>query len=157
MSKTLTYQCLSFQELSLNELYELLALRQEVFVVEQTCPYQDADGLDQLAWHVLGRDEAEKLVAYTRILPKGISYEAYPAIGRVVTSPSCRGKGYGKELMQVSLRYTEQLCGAIPIKISAQCYLTRFYEDLGFRKVGEEYLEDDIPHIGMVRDLSTND
>jgi ElaA protein len=157
MSYNLNYQCLPFQELILNELYELLALRQEVFVVEQTCPYQDADGLDQLGWHVLGRDKSGKLLAYTRILPKGISYEAYPAIGRVVTSPSCRGKGYGKELMQVSIQYTEQLCGAVPIKISAQCYLIRFYEELGFRTVGEEYLEDDIPHIGMVRDPKAND
>ncbi|MEN0002930.1 MAG: GNAT family N-acetyltransferase [Bacteroidota bacterium] len=144
----LSFQCLSFPELTLDQLYALLALRQNVFVVEQDCPYLDADGKDQAAWHLLGY-EGEQLVAYTRLLPKGISYSKYAAIGRVVTDQSTRGKGYGRLLMQESIKQCQLLFGESPIKISAQTYLLDFYTSLGFQAVGEPYLEDGIPHVGM--------
>lgn len=146
-----TFTCKKFDELSLHELYGILALRQEVFVVEQDCPYLDADGKDQHSWHLMGVDEKGKLVAYTRLLPKGISYEKYPSIGRVVTSPSARGGGIGRELMERSLWWMEQLFPQEAIKISAQCYLEKFYKSLGFEIVGAEYLEDGIPHYPMLR------
>ena len=147
----MVYKCLSFSQLSNIELYELMALRQEVFVVEQDCPYLDADGKDQEAWHLLGYDEKGKLVAYTRLLGKGSTYPNYVSIGRVVTSPSVRGKGYGVDIMNESIRQIELLFGKQAIKISAQLYLDRFYQSLGFRPVGEGYLEDNIPHIAMIR------
>lgn len=144
------YICKSFQELSLQELYAIMVLRQEVFVVEQDCPYLDADGKDQVSQHLMGFEE-EELVAYTRLVPMGISYEKYPAIGRVITAKKVRGRGIGIELMQASIKHCESLFGKAPIKISAQCYLLKFYNSLGFQSVGETYLEDGIPHIAMIR------
>ena len=143
------YSCLSFAELSTQQLYEIMALRQEVFVVEQNCPYLDADGNDYDSYHVVGYQEG-KLVTYTRLVPQGLSYEDYPSIGRVVSSPSVRGQGLGDELMNKSIAYCRELWGDKTIKISAQCYLLKWYERLGFVPVGKEYLEDDIPHHGMV-------
>lgn len=143
------YSCLSFTELSTKQLYEIMVLRQEVFVVEQDCPYLDADGRDYDSYHVVGY-QADRLVTYTRLVPQGLSYEDYPSIGRVVSSPSIRGKGLGDELMKKSVAYCHELWGKKPIKISAQCYLLKWYEKLGFEPVGEEYLEDDIPHHGMI-------
>lgn len=145
------YICLSFSEFSLTQLYDIMVLRQEVFVVEQNCPYLDADGKDYESYHVLGyRDE--KLVTYTRLVPKGLSYEKYMAIGRVVNSKSVRGEGLGTELMEKSIEYCREIWGDEPIKISAQCYLLKWYEKLGFKPVGAEYLEDDIPHHAMILD-----
>lgn len=143
--------CKTFQELSNEELYASMVLRQEVFVLEQNCPYLDADGKDQDAWHLLGFDTKGSLIAYLRILPKGISYENYPSIGRVVTSQSIRRNGAGKALMLRALEETDRLFPGEALKISAQVYLLRFYSDLGFQAVGEEYLEDGIPHIAMIR------
>lgn len=143
------YSCLSFSELSTKQLYEIMVLRQEVFVVEQDCPYLDADGSDYASHHVLGY-QADKLVTYTRLVPQGVSYEDYPSIGRVVSSASVRGKGLGYELMQKSIAYSRELWGDKTIKISAQCYLLKWYGKLGFKAIGEEYLEDDIPHHGMI-------
>ncbi len=145
------FSYLPFQELSLQQLYQIMQLRQEVFVVEQNCPYLDADGKDQVGYHLMGQDTNSQLMAYTRLLPKGISYEQYVSIGRVVTSPKTRGTGIGKLLMQESLKAIEALFPATDIKISAQCYLIKFYESFGFQTVGESYLEDDIPHIAMIR------
>ena len=153
MEPILRYECKPFAELTPAELYAAMALRQEVFIVEQNCPYLDADGKDLQSWHLLGRDEAGKLLAYVRILPIGISYPEYPSIGRVVTSPAARGKGYGKELMEVAIETLYRLFGPSPIKIGAQTYLLKFYESLGFRSTGEEYLEDGIPHTKMVREV----
>jgi len=147
----MVYKCLSFSQLSNIELYELMALRQEVFVVEQDCPYLDADGKDQEAWHLLGYDEQGKLIAYTRLLDKGTTYLNYISIGRVVTSPAARGKGYGGQIMNESIRQIQHLYGAQDIKISAQVYLEQFYRSMGFESIGEGYLEDDIPHIAMIR------
>ena len=144
------FKCLSFSQLSNEELYQAMALRQEVFIVEQDCPYLDADGKDQSAWHLLGFDDNQKLVAYTRLLDKGLAYSKYPSIGRVVTSPSARGEGYGVELMKESIRQIGLLFGKQDIKISAQVYLDKFYRSLGFQAIGESYLEDNIPHIPMI-------
>ncbi len=142
--------CKKFNDLSLQELYDIMALRQEVFVVEQDCPYQDADGKDLAAWHLMGMDKNGKLVAYTRLMPKGISYEKYPSFGRVVISLSSRGGGIGRKLMVETLNWMEKLFPKEDVKISAQCYLEKFYKSLGFEIVGEEYLEDGIPHYPML-------
>ncbi len=144
------WTCKTFKELTLDGLYEILALRQDVFVVEQNCPYLDADGKDAQALHVCGYDHDNELVAYTRILPQGISYPNYHAIGRVVTSQKIRGKKKGRELMEVSIRYTQQLLTHGDIKISAQSHLQKYYSSLGFVSVGNEYEEDGIPHIAMI-------
>jgi len=144
------YTCLPFEALSGSELYEMLALRQEVFVVEQNCPYLDCDGKDLVSWHLLGRDAGGKLLVYTRLLPMGVSYPAYLSIGRVVSSPSVRGMGAGRDLMRKSIEMTRHLFGNHPIKIGAQTYLLAFYTSLGFQSTGEEYLEDGIPHTKMV-------
>ena len=146
----LTFTCLPFDQLTLTELYAVLALRQEVFVVEQNCPYQDCDGKDQPAWHLLGRDETGALVCYTRLLPAGVAYPDYPSIGRVVSAPVARGTGAGRVLLARSIEQCYVLFGPRAIKIGAQTYLLKFYEDFGFRSTGEEYLEDGIPHTKMV-------
>ncbi len=138
-----------FEELNLDELYALLQLRNEVFIVEQNCVYEDLDGKDRSAWHLIAVED-DKLVAYTRILPPGVSYSD-PAIGRVVTSSSKRRSGLGRELMKRSIEACEKLFGKISISLSAQVYLQSFYESLDFIVVGEEYLDDGIPHIKMSR------
>ena len=144
------FQIKVFDSLSLQELYQIMVLRQEVFVVEQDCPYLDADGKDEVSLHVVGYHD-NRLVAYSRIVPKGISYEKYASIGRVVTHPSVRGKGVGKLLMKQSIQACQKAFGNhIKIKISAQSHLTGFYDEFGFKTVGEGYLEDGIPHIGMI-------
>lgn len=145
------FSCLSFSELSNYQLYEILALRLEVFCVEQNCPYQDCDGKDLESWHLMGRDENGKLICYTRLLPVGLAYPDYVSIGRVVTSPAARGTGAGKILLNKSIATCEQLFGNQPIKIGAQTYLLKFYESFGFQSTGEEYLEDGIPHTKMIR------
>ncbi len=142
--------CKSFDELTVHELYEIMALRQEVFVIEQNCAYQDADGKDQPSHHLQCRDAAGKLVAYTRLLPIGVAYPTYASIGRVVSSPSVRGTGIGKALISESLAAMKRLFGDAPIKIGAQTYLLQFYENQGFISTGEAYLEDGIPHTKMV-------
>ena len=128
-----------------------MRLRQDVFVVEQNCPYLDADDKDQMSYHVLGLDNEGKLQAYTRLVPVGISYEGYVSIGRVITSSAVRGKKQGVPLMEFSIQKCQELWPNMPIKISAQTYITHFYESLGFKQIGKEYLEDDIPHIAMIR------
>lgn len=139
----------TYQELSRDELYALLRLRSEVFVVEQDCVYQDIDDKDQKALHVLGW-EGENLAAYTRCFKAGDYFE-YPAIGRVVVRENFRGKGLAKLIMQDSILAVEQRFGKQPIKLSAQTYLLQFYRDLGFETIGNEYLEDGIPHMAMIR------
>lgn len=145
------FKCKSFSELTIDELYDIMALRQEVFIVEQACPYLDADGKDQQAFHLMGFDKDEKLISYARIAPKGVPYENYISISRIVSSPSVRGKGVGKKLIIESLNTIEKLFNSQAIKISAQCYLIKFYNSFGFETIGEEYLEDNIPHIAMIR------
>ncbi len=147
----LNFKCLPFHQLSLEQLYSIIQLRQDVFVVEQDCPYPDADGKDQDSFHVIGTDQNETLQAYTRLIPPGISYDKYSSIGRVATSNRIRGKKYGMPLMQFSIDWCMRLWPFSPIKISAQMYIVKFYNNLGFFEVGDEYLEDDIPHIAMIR------
>jgi len=136
-----------FLELSTNELYAILQLRSEVFVVEQNCVYQDIDGKDQKAIHVLGYSEGI-LVAYSRLF-KPKDYFEYASIGRVIVKASHRDKKLGHELMRVSIDAITTLFQETKITISAQLYLQKFYESHGFVVVGESYLEDDIPHIEM--------
>ena len=143
------YSHLHYQDLSKEDLYGLLKIRQEVFIVEQDCPYLDADGLDQKCYHVMGKKDDE-IVACTRIVPKGISYEKYISIGRVVNIKSIRKLGEGKKLMDYSINVCKELFPGEAIKISAQVYLDRFYQDLGFVPTGENYLEDGIPHQAMI-------
>jgi len=138
----------SFDELTVTELYAIMQLRNEVFVVEQDCVYQDADGKDQASWHFCGWHNDE-LVAYTRIIPPGISYKE-ASIGRVVTSPKYRNTGAGKKLMELSISKTFSRFNGNAIKIGAQVYLTKFYQSLGFVQSSKEYLEDGIPHIEMI-------
>lgn len=145
----MNWKILTFNELTLEQLYQMMMVRQAVFVVEQNCPYLDADDKDQDCYHVLGYDK-EDLVAYSRIVPKGISYVNSVAIGRILTTEKGRGRGIGKILVQQSIEETIRLFPTEKITISAQCYLIKFYESFGFQIVGEEYLEDDIPHIKMV-------
>jgi ElaA protein len=144
------FKCVPFKDLTVYELYDILALRLEVFCVEQNCPYQDADGKDLEGWHLMGKNTEGVLVAYTRLLPKGVSYEDYASIGRVVNSPKVRGLGYGKMLMTESITQMEKLFPNEPVKIGAQSYLLQFYQSLGFESTGEEYLEDGIPHTSMI-------
>lgn len=144
------FLCKSFDELTVWELYDLMQLRQKVFVVEQNCPYLDADDSDQPSWHLMGRDTTGQLCCYARLLPPGISYPDYASIGRVISSPAARGTGAGKLLMQQSIAACRRLFGDAPVKIGAQSYLLRFYESFGFRSTGEEYLEDGIPHTKMI-------
>lgn len=146
----INWTCKPFNQLTVNELYDLLQIRQAVFIVEQNCIYLDADGRDQASWHVLGHDETGKLVAITRLLPVGLAYEKYASIGRVITAESARGTGLGRELMQVSLAEIGRIFVGAPVKISAQSHLARFYGSLGFEISGDEYLEDGIPHVPMI-------
>lgn len=145
----ITWSCKAFNELTLIELYSILQLRNEVFVVEQNCPYQDCDNIDPQAYHFMGWQQ-NKLVAYTRLIPAGIMF-AEMSIGRVVTSPSVRRMKIGKELMEKSMEKLYELFGRSSIKIGAQLYLKSFYESLGFAAYNEVYLEDGIEHIKMVR------
>lgn len=143
------WHAVPFAELSLDELYDLLALRQLVFVVEQTCPYLDCDGKDRSAIHLLGRDAGGRLVAYARLLPPGTSF-AEASIGRVVTHPDVRRTGAGRELMTEAIARTRTAFGPGSIRIGAQRYLERFYEELGFRIASAPYDEDGIPHVEML-------
>ncbi len=138
-----------FEELTPHELYTIMQLRNEVFVVEQNCVYQDADNKDRYSFHLMGWKE-DKLIAYTRLIPAGTAY-AEPSIGRVVTSPSARGTGAGRELMEYSIDTIYKLFGKQPIRIGAQLYLKKFYSSIGFEPTGDIYLEDGIEHIEMVK------
>lgn len=139
-----------FSELTTDELYALLRLRSEVFVVEQNCVFLDMDNKDQDCYHLLGWKNNE-LVATTRIVPPGVIYDI-PSIGRVVTSTLIRGTGIGRLLMEKSIEETYLLYKKVPIKIGAQLYLLKFYTSLGFKKTSDIYLEDGIEHIEMLLD-----
>ena len=139
----------AFDDLTAREVHDLLRLRAEVFVVEQACAFQDVDGADPGAWHLLGSRGAE-LIAYSRLIPAGIKF-AEASIGRVVTSPVSRGNGFGHELMRESLARADKLWPGQPIRIGAQQRLERFYNGYGFVKASEPYDEDGIMHIEMVK------
>lgn len=138
-----------FSELTTSELYEILQLRSEVFVVEQDCVYQDIDYKDQKALHVIGVKN-NKIVAYTRVF-KSNDYFEKASIGRVVVAKNERINNYGYQIMEASINTIETFFNEKEIKISAQKYLKKFYESLDFEMIGEEYLEDGIPHIGMIK------
>ncbi len=137
-----------FNELSNKELYQILQLRNKVFVVEQNCVYQDADGKDYDAYHIFIK-ENDKIIAYTRVFKPG-DYFDQASIGRVVVDPKYRGNLLGKKIMQKSMDFVFNELNFDEILISAQVYLRKFYEDLGFKKISNEYLEDGIPHIKML-------
>jgi len=138
----------AFESLSTSEMYDIFALRIAVFVVEQDCPYQDADGKDKPAFHLFGMAD-NKMVAYSRILPPGVSYPEV-SLGRVAIDPAFRGKGWGHLLMQETMQRIQSEFGKVPVKISAQEYLIAYYEHYNFQTQGKGYLEDDIPHIQML-------
>ena len=157
MTTITTWQTRAFTALTLDQLYDVLKLRVDIFVVEQTCYYPDLDSDKDLldrhpqTLHLLGY-QAEKLVAYLRVLPKGQSYANHISIGRVVTDTQVRGGGLGHQLMTEGLALCQQYFPSESIKISAQQHLKAYYQKHGFMQVSEMYLEDDIPHIAMIKD-----
>ncbi|MCE7791589.1 GNAT family N-acetyltransferase [Salipaludibacillus sp. CUR1] len=142
-----------FEELTANELYALLRERVNVFVVEQNCPYPEVDDKDQASYHLYAKKNGE-VVAYTRLLPAGVSYEQ-ASIGRVLVKESCRKTGLGRELMERSMDFLKNHLKEKEVKLQAQEYAMHFYGSFGFKPVSEVYLEDDIPHVDMVwKDVS---
>lgn len=139
-----------FNELTIDELHDIVQLRINVFVVEQNCPYPELDGKDRKAYHFFGRTEEGRIVAYTRIFGPGEYYEQ-PAIGRVLVDSEHRGDGTGYALMRGTIENMKKLFGDSEIKIGAQKYLVEFYKNLGFASTEEEYVEDGIPHVYMIR------
>lgn len=140
----------TFEQLSNTEMYEILRVRQEVFVVEQNCPYQDVDGLDNVSWHLFNKEQSKgDIIAYLRITFAGHKYPE-TSIGRVLTSSQARGKGLGKVMIEQAMDFLNKELPGQSVRISAQLYLQKFYEDFGFKVVSEPYDEDDIPHIEML-------
>ena len=144
---SISFKTKTFQDLSVDELYAILQLRSEVFVVEQNCVFQDMDYKDQIAWHVIGVCN-DMIVAYTRLFKPNDYYE-FASIGRVVINPKFRDRKWGNDLMQYSILEVEKHFGVKQITIGAQLYLKRFYENNGFVQTSEVYLEDDIEHVEM--------
>jgi len=144
----ITWTCKKFNELTPGELYAILRLRSEVFVVEQNCVYLDPDNKDLYCDHLMGWED-NQLLGYSRIVPAGISY-VESSIGRVVSSPAARGRGIGRELLTHSIHTLYTIHGKRDIRIGAQYYLKQFYESFGFVQKGETYLEDGIEHIEML-------
>ncbi|PCI97127.1 MAG: GNAT family N-acetyltransferase [Flavobacteriales bacterium] len=145
----MTWTTKAFKDLSVDEYFEILHLRTAVFVVEQDCPYQEVDEKDRQSFHLFGRAEKGEVIAVTRILPQGVSYDEV-SIGRVALKKTYRGKGIADTLMLETLKFIEQEFGKQAIRISAQEYLLKYYTKHGFKQVGKMYLEDDIPHIEML-------
>ena len=127
-----------------------MVIRQKVFVVEQDCPYLDADGHDRGAIHVFSTNDQGEIVCYARILPPDLYFEGFSSIGRVVTLPEYREKGLGRQIMKYSLKHCRELFPDLSIKIMAQSYLVKFYRSFGFEVIGNEFLEDGIPHKYMI-------
>jgi ElaA protein len=147
----LSLECKSFDDLTNKELYELLDLRQQVFVIEQQCIFADMDYKDQKAMHCLGKNEMGKIVAYTRLFDKDVYYKDFTSIGRVVSDTNARSKGYGRKIFAYSIEKIVEIYGSVSIKIGAQAYLEKFYESFGFKSINEDYIEDGIPHKIMVK------
>ena len=145
----LNFEIKDFNQLSTQDLYAVLQLRSEVFVVEQDCVYLDLDGKDQLAYHVLGYKDS-KLIAYARVFKPG-DYFSKSSIGRIIVKKEYRRFKYGDHLVKNSIEFIEKKFKEKEILISAQAYLINFYNNLGFVQKGEQYLEDDIPHIKMLK------
>lgn len=150
---TVTWQCTPFSELTVGELYAVMEARQRVFVVEQRCAYLDADGSDHLALHLLGwRSTPDGLIlsAYARLFPPGVKFKE-ASIGRVLTHPAVRGSGLGRAVMAEALQRIADAEWGPSIRLAAQMHLEGFYEEFGFRRVTDPYLEDDIWHVDMIR------
>jgi ElaA protein len=145
----IAWQHTAFDALSVHQLYAILRLRTDVFVMEQNCAFQDMDGFDAQAVHLMGYSQG-KLVAYARCFPAGVKFKE-ASIGRVITSLALRGQGAGPVVMQQAISCVEQHWGVQPIRIGAQAHLDNFYGKLGFIKTGAPYIEDNIPHIEMLR------
>jgi ElaA protein len=145
----MNFETSAFHSLSLNDFYDLVSLRIQVFVIEQNCPYQDLDGKDKKSFHVIGKDAKGEIKATARILPAGISYPEV-AIGRVVVAEEQRGTGAGHQLMNSCMEFVENQFGKVPVRISAQKHLEKFYNQHHFVSTGKEYLEDGIPHVEML-------
>lgn len=148
----ISWQCARFTELSVTQLYRILAARSEVFVLEQNCVYQDMDDTDLVSLHLSAWIEGQQVAAYLRIVPPGLKFTEV-SLGRVITSKAARGSGIGKQLLAKGLEQIEIAYPAQAVRISAQHYLEKFYQSFGFVTVSEMYLEDDIPHIEMLRTL----
>lgn len=146
----ITWITKAFKDLTVDEYFELLHLRTAVFVVEQDCPYQEVDEKDRKSFHLYGKNENGEVIAVTRILPKGVSYNEI-SVGRVALKKEYRGKGIADTLMLETFKFINSELGEQPIRISAQEYLLKYYSKHGFKQVGEGYLEDDIPHIEMLK------
>ena len=150
-SDTISWTIKRFDELTLRELYEILKLRSEIFVVEQDCVYQDMDDKDYSAWHLFLKQN-DIIVAYLRILPEGVSYDE-TAIGRVVVKSDFRKRGISKKMMRMAMDFIEKDLLKDAIRLSGQAHLCRFYENLGFRKVSDVYLEDGINHFEFLYEV----
>ena len=146
------HQVKSFQELSLEEFHDIIALRIQIFIIEQNCPYQEVDGKDKLAHHLFFKNEMDEIIAVSRILPQGISYTEV-AIGRVVVHEDYRGTGLGNQLMADSMNFVRDKYGEVPVRLSAQKHLENYYGNHGFKSTGKEYLEDGIPHVEMLYNI----
>lgn len=144
----MNWELKKFKELKVEEIYKILELRNEVFIVEQQCAYQDCDGKDENAYHLYLQDNGE-IIAYLRILKKGVSFDEI-SIGRVLVRKNYRGKGISREMMLKAINFIELNLNEKEIKIQAQSYLVNFYKSLGFKETSNEYLEDNIPHIDML-------
>src|SRR5690554_5649939 len=142
-------EVLTFEELNNSKLYDILRLRSEIFVIEQDCVYQDIDGKDQRALHILGFEEGT-LVAYARCFGPGIFFEE-AGIGRILVRENYRRMGFGHKITKAAIQAVKATYKSDKIKISAQTYLVIFYESHGFKTIGDRYMEDGIPHIAMVR------
>ncbi len=149
MSAELAWKFERLPQLAASDVYDFLALRTEVFVVEQNCVFMDADGVDHDSWHLLGRDTGGRLLAYLRVVDPGIKY-VEPSIGRVVTAPAARGNGLGRILLAEGIRRSQLIWPGQLVRIGAQHRLERFYQSFGFASTGAVYIEDNIPHIEMI-------
>ena len=147
---SLIWNCTYFDNLSNKDLYQILQLRSDVFVLEQQCLYQDMDNKDLESWHLMGRNEEGILIAYARLLPAGLAYN-HSSIGRIVTHPKWRRTGLGRALVAEAIQQSSQLFGKQTIQIGAQYYLLSFYHSFGFTAISDIYMEDGIEHILMIR------
>lgn len=145
----ITWNCKTFNELSVKEFHDIIALRISVFVVEQKCAFQELDGLDYSALHVFGTNEKNEIVAVARLIPVGIPY-AEASIGRISTRIDYRRSGLGRPLMDFAMSELYKAFGNVPIKIMAQKYLEKFYTEYGFASIGADFIEDDIVHVYMI-------
>lgn len=144
------WELVHFDDLKPRDLYDILALRNAVFIVEQKCAYQDCDGVDSVSHHLWTRRADNAMAAYLRVIPPSVCYEE-ASLGRIITSLAVRRSGLGRALVREGIMRVEELYGPVAIRIGAQRYLLRFYEQFGFASTGREYDEDDIPHAEMLR------